>query len=217
MNKKLNDRDGKGRLVFSDDFNREETDDTREELGKDWVTNSLKRAKGIKQADLKDNQLHLFKIKEANHAVSARHNAPFKNGFVEVKFMITDKKGINFNFNDPSIKDLAWAGHVCQVKITPNDQKEGVFKMSTHIKRKAGASKEEVNKLIKGTINKVKNETLFNTWYAIKIQFTEHILTLYIHGKEIGLHTSSGFANIKQNIAFVVDSYAIIDDLVVYS
>ena len=44
----------KGQIVFEDDFERSETDDTKEQLDRGWVTNSEKRAAGTKQADLQD-------------------------------------------------------------------------------------------------------------------------------------------------------------------
>ena len=36
-------------LLLSDDFEREESDDSKEEIGKNWSTNSKSRAQGKKQ------------------------------------------------------------------------------------------------------------------------------------------------------------------------
>lgn len=209
-------------LIFHDDFNREEPDNSKEDLGKAWITNSKHRAHGVKQADLKHNALHITMAKNANHGVSVRQNAPFKNGIVEAKFMITDKKGISFNFNDPAIKNISWAGHVCQVKITPNsikinDQKEGLFKLSTHKKKKAGATLEALETLTKGTVKTIHKETALNTWHTIKMKFQNDTLTVWIDSKNIGSHTSPGFGNNpKQNLAIAVTSYVVIDDVKIY-
>jgi hypothetical protein len=208
----------KSSLIFSDDFNRSEKNDLLEELGKNWVTNSKNRAQGIKQADLKNNQLHIKMAKTANHGVSIRHDAPFKNGIVEVKFKITDKKGIAFNFNDPAIKKTVWAGHVCQIKVTPSlikivDQKEGVFKLTIHSKRKAGVDKKELQKLLKGKSKNFQRNTAINKWHQIKIKFEDDLITVWIDNEEIGKHKSIGYANLKQNIAFAVSGEAAVDDL----
>ncbi|WP_139958541.1 family 16 glycoside hydrolase [Flavicella sediminum] len=213
----------KGKLIFSDDFNRLEKDDSKEELGKNWTTNSKNRAQGLKQADLKNGTLHIKMTKTANHAVSVKHDAPFKNGTVQVKFQITDKKGIAFNFNDPAIKNTVWAGHVCQVKITPSsikitDQKEGIFKLSIHSKKKAGASAREIQELTKGKSKSIKHNCQPNTWYNLTLNFEEETLSVWINDMKVGTHSSLGFAhNPKQNIAFSVASHAIVDDLKIYS
>ena len=45
------------RLIFEDDFEREEADNSKEEIGKGWSSNSKKRAKGNKQVDLNNSSM----------------------------------------------------------------------------------------------------------------------------------------------------------------
>ncbi|MDB4504855.1 hypothetical protein N9240_02910, partial [Akkermansiaceae bacterium] len=65
--------DEKATLLFADDFERSESDDSKEEIGKGWNSNSAKRAKGNKQVDLKDGAMHITFHPEADHAVSVTH------------------------------------------------------------------------------------------------------------------------------------------------
>ena len=92
----------KGQIVFEDDFERSERDESKEQLDCGWVTNSKKRAAGIKQADLQDGYLRVTMAPHANHGVSVGHDAPFDDGVGQVKFRIHDSKVIEFNFNDPN-------------------------------------------------------------------------------------------------------------------
>ena len=70
------------RLIFEDDFNRVEQDDSKEELGKNWVTNSKSRAKGQKQCDLTGELVKISMASVADHGVSMRHDAPFDDEIV---------------------------------------------------------------------------------------------------------------------------------------
>ena len=49
----------RGRLIFEDNFNRNELQEDKEEVGNGWSTNSASRAGGHKQADLRDGTLHI--------------------------------------------------------------------------------------------------------------------------------------------------------------
>ena len=65
----------KATLLFEDDFERKESQEKTEEIGKGWGSNSKKRAKGNKQVDLKDGAMHIAIHPEADHAVSVTHEA----------------------------------------------------------------------------------------------------------------------------------------------
>ncbi|MCM8537775.1 MAG: hypothetical protein NE334_17670 [Lentisphaeraceae bacterium] len=211
----------KAKLIFEDDFNRQESDDSKEELGKNWKTNSLKRAKGIKQADLKDDALYIKMAKEADHGVSVLHTNPFNNGVVKVKFKLLDSKGIAFNFNDPKAKKVTWAGHVCAVKVTPKavkieDQIAGRFRLDIHKLNKEG-KKKEAAKLRKGKDISKKNPLDIGKWYEMTIVFQDTVLSAYIDDKKITELDSKGLAHLKDNIAFAVSGEVEVDDLKVYS
>lgn len=211
----------KAKLIFEDDFNRTESDDSKEELGNNWKTNSAKRAQGIKQADLNDGVLHIKMAKEADHGVSVLHTNPFDDGIVTVKFKMLTSKGMKFNYNDPKAKKVTWAGHICAVGVTPNsvqivDQIEGYFRLDIHNMRKAG-KKKEAAALCKDKAITRKAKLEIGKWYEMTMVFKDSTLTAYIDGQEIAKLDSKGLDHLKDNIAFAVNGEVEVDNLKVYS
>lgn len=214
--------EAEGRLIFQDDFDRAEKDDSQEQLGRGWVTNSKTRAAGTKQADLKDGTLVITMAKHADHGVSVRHDAPFDDGVVRVRFRMNDAKGIGFNFNDPKCKS-SHAGHICHVGVKPQavdfrDGKTGVFENSIREKKLAGAPKEEIQKLTKGTLASHKVQLETRKWYELTIVIRGDEMSAWIDGKPAGKLKSAGIDHeVKQNLAFAVSGTADVDDLRIWS
>ncbi|QGJ70178.1 Hypothetical protein PBC10988_18720 [Planctomycetales bacterium 10988] len=211
-----------GTLLLHDDFNREEKDDTKEQLGKQWKTNSKARAKGTKQADLNNGMLTITMAEVADHGVSIKHDAPFDDGVVKVKFRMHDWKGIGFNFNDPKCK-VSHAGHICHVGVKPRmvdfrDGKTGIFDLEIREKKLGGASKEEIQRLTEGKFNHVQGKFNTNQWYEITILIQGDVMTAWIDGEKIGELKSEGIDHkVKQNMAFAVSGVADVDDLRIWS
>jgi len=212
----------KGQIVFEDDFERSETDDSKEQLDRGWVTNSEKRAAGTKQADLQDGFLKITMAPHANHGVSVRHDAPFDDGMVQVKFRIHDSKGIGFNFNDPNCK-VSHAGHICHVGVKPKqvdfrDGKTGIFDLKIREKRLAGASKEEINALTRDKFAYHDVDLELGRWHEMKILIRGDVMSAWIDGVSVGSLKSYGIDHaVKQNMAFAVSGTADIDDLRIWS
>jgi arylsulfatase A len=210
-----------GKLVFEDDFNRQEEDDAKEQLGRKWVTNSRKRAQGVKQADLKDDALTITMAKVADHGVSIKHDAPFDDGVVQVRFRMHDKKGISFNFNDPKCK-VSHAGHICAFGVKPHtvmfrDGKTGIFDKKIREKRLAGATKKEIQKLTRGKFRYAKVQLETGRWYRATILIQGDTMTGWIDDQKIGQLSSAGIDHaVKQNVAFAVSGTADVDDLKVW-
>ena len=61
--------DNFGTLVFSDDFERKETQKVKDEPGNGWNTSSSWSAKGNKEVDLVDGTMYIYIHPEAIHAV----------------------------------------------------------------------------------------------------------------------------------------------------
>ena len=80
--------DERGKLIFQDDFERNESQEKMDEVGNGWGTNSKTRAGGHKQVDLKDGEMHIFIHETADHGVSVTQPAEFRNGSIEMKFML---------------------------------------------------------------------------------------------------------------------------------
>ena len=212
----------KGQIVLEDDFERSETDDTKEQLDRGWVTNSEKRAAGTKQADLQDGFLKITMAPHANHGVSVRHDAPFDDGVVQVKFRIHDSKGIGFNFNDPNCK-VSHAGHICHVGVKPKqvdfrDGKTGIFDLKIREKRLGGASKEEINALTREKFAYHDVDLELGRWHELKILIRGDVMSAWIDGVSVGSLKSYGIDHaVKQNMAFAVSGTADIDDLRIWS
>lgn len=212
----------RGQLVFEDDFDRSESDDSKEQLNRAWVTNSEKRAAGTKQADLRDGYLSIKMAPHADHGVSVRHDAPFDDGVVQVRFRIHDSKGIGFNFNDPNCK-VSHAGHICHVGVKPKqvdfrDGKTGIFDLAIREKRLAGASKEEINALTKGKFAYYDVDLELGRWYELKIMIQGDVMSAWIDGVSVGSLKSPGIDHVlKQNMAFAVSGTADVDELKIWS
>ena len=212
----------KGKLLFEDKFERAEKDDSKEQLGGKWTTNSKRRAKGAKQGDLKDGYLAMTIGPEADHAISIKHDAPFDDGVVRVRFRMHDKKGIGFNFNDPKCK-VSHAGHICHVGVKPGkvdfrDGKTGVFDKKIRERRLAGAPKQEIAKLTKGKFAYRDSDSKIAVWHEMTIVIQADLMTAYMDEKKVGQLRSEGIDHkVKQNLAFSVPGRADVDDLRVWS
>ncbi|TYA74287.1 family 16 glycoside hydrolase [Seonamhaeicola marinus] len=214
-------------LVFEDNFNREEKDDSIEQLGNGWQTNSKNRAQGHKQADLRNNELYIEMWKDATHGTSILHKAPFDDGIVSVKFKMCSLnnkgKAIQFNFNDPHAKDKTVNGHVCQIAVDPKilkieDQYTGRFNPILRKKLKNGTDKKEVRKVLAEKIKNIKVNLELNKWYKITMYFKKDTLTVFIDSTYIGEHKSEGFDMQKDNIAFSLWSTSgVFDDLQIWA
>ncbi len=213
-----------GRLIFRDNFDRNESDEKKEELGHGWSTNSAARAGGHKQVDLRDGTMHIFIHKTADHAVSVRHAAEFRNGTVQVKFMLEhpqDKLGLDFA--DLKLKTVH-AGHLFKVTVGTRrleivDMKTGI--MDLKIREMRQSKKElpaEVRQVIAATkkVMPIKLET--GKWYTLSVRVHGETIAVQIDGKPVGEFTSPGFGHpTKRMLRLSVPREAVIDDLEIYS
>lgn len=101
-----------GEILFQDDFERSESQETKDEAGNGWTTNSGNRAGGNKQVDLRDGAMFIKIHPAADHAVSVVHEAGFRDGSVALRFMLEgEKDSIALDFADMSFKEVH-AGHI---------------------------------------------------------------------------------------------------------
>ena len=217
----------RGKLVFSDDFNRTEDDDAIEQVGNGWVTNSSKAAKGVKQADLKDGTLVITQAEGANHSVSVRHDTPFDDGVIKLRFQVFDRRGLKFNFNDPAAKKVTWAGHIARVVVAPKsvtiqDDKTGVFELGVRTKRKdknlPEDEKAELAKFLATKSVKLEAPIKPKQWHEMTIVNVGPKFEVYIDDNSVGSFSSEGLDHkVKQNIALGVSGKVVVDDLRVWS
>ena len=215
--------DEKATLIFEDDFERSESDDTKEEIGKGWSSNSKKRANGNKQVDLKDGAMHITFHPSADHAVSVVHPAEFKNGRVTLCFQLpTAKDSLGLNFADLEFKEVH-AGHLCMTRITSrnvqiHDLKTGNMRKDIREARQAKKLTEEQKKMVKTKSKTFPNKLEANKWHDLSVTIKGETMTVKINGKDVGSFTSEGIAHpTKRKLRVAVPKKAIIDDLKIYS
>ena len=109
-----------GKLIFEDNFERNESQETKDEPGNGWTTNSNSRAKGNKQTDLRDGYIYVFRHKEADHAATINREIELRDGTIGIKLKFADSKdNIHLNLADPKEKSVH-AGHLFHISINPN-------------------------------------------------------------------------------------------------
>lgn len=131
-----------GTLIFEDDFNRDESTPNKEEIGKEWTTNSATRAKGTKQVDLENGAMHITKAAVADHGVAIFHNVAFQDGAVQLRFKLGEGDDLGLDLVDRELKTVH-AGHLCMARVTLKnltlvDSKTGGMDNAIREKRLAG-------------------------------------------------------------------------------
>lgn len=214
--------DKPGTLIFEDTFDRNESQELKDEVGNGWKTNSRTRAAGNKQVDLRDGAMHIYIHKAADHAVSVVHPAEFQNGTVEIKFMLEHKDdNLGLNFADLNFKQV-WAGHLFVVRVRPNnveltDLKTGNMDLKIRDMRKAGTLPDDSKAMLKTKTKRVPHKTKLGEWHTLRVDIEAETLTATLNGKQVGSFTSPGIAHpTKRLLRLSVPRQAVVDDLKIY-
>ena len=213
----------KATLLFGDNFERAELDDSKEQIGKGWSSNSKRRANGNKQVDLKDGAMHITFHPSADHAVSVVHPAEFQNGRVELRFMLPTKEdSLGLNFADLKFKEVH-AGHLCMTKISTSsvqisDLKTGVMAKEIRTARQSKKLSAEKTEMLKSKTQRYKNKVDPAMWHSLRVTIKGDTMTVSINDKEVGSFSSKGIAHpTKRTLRVAVPKKAIIDDLKIYA
>ncbi|MDF1756257.1 MAG: hypothetical protein P1U89_25945 [Verrucomicrobiales bacterium] len=215
--------DDHGKLIFQDDFERTESQETTDEIGNGWGTNSKKRAGGNKQVDLKDGAMYITMHPTADHAVSVTHPAEFRNGSVETKFMLEGEKDtLGLNFADLKFKEVH-AGHLFKVTVGTNhvlieDMKTGGMNMAYHAAKKAKTLTPEQKKLINSKKKRFPVKLESGKWYTLLVNISGDTVTTSIDDKEVATFTSEGFAHpTKRMLRLSVPKSAVVDEVKIWA
>ena len=213
----------KGTLLFEDDFERNESQEKTEEIGKGWASNSKKRAKGNKQVDLKDGAMHIAIHPEADHAVSVTHEAKFKNGRIDLRFKLENKDdSLGLNFADLGYKKVH-AGHLCVTRIGTSstvisDLKTGVMDLKIRELRLAKKVTPTLVKLLQNKTQKFPHKLEPGKWHKLSVRIYGNVMSVTINDKEVGKLTSTGIGHpTKKMLRLSVKKEAIVDDVKIYS
>lgn len=212
-----------GKLIFEDDFNRNESQEKTDDPGNGWGTNSKARAKGDKQVDLKDGAMRIYLSPNANHAVSVTHDAAFTDGTVTMRFMLEDEKdSLGLDFADAQLKEVH-AGHLFAAKVSPKqvqliDHKTGGMRLDIHDARTEKKPLNDEQK--KALVGKTKTETratAIGKWHELQVTIAGDELSVTIDGQPAGSFHSPGIAHpTKRMLRLSVPRNAVVDDVKIY-
>ncbi|MES2597992.1 MAG: hypothetical protein V4662_21845 [Verrucomicrobiota bacterium] len=215
--------DDLGELIFQDDFDRAESQETTDEPGSGWGTNSKTRAKGNKQVDLKDGAMRIFIHKEANHAVSVTHPAEFTDGAVGLRFMLEDAQdSLGLDFADLDFKEVH-AGHLFVARISTKavqltDLKTGGMRLDISEARKAKQKlTAEQQAAMKDKNKSFPNELEVGKWHDLIVQISGDTLSATIDGKLVGSFSAPGIAHpTKRTLRLSVPRNVVVDDVKIW-
>jgi hypothetical protein len=141
----------KGKQIFHDAFEREETGNGLKAIGNGWESATADRVPKIKQADLDGGILKIASAtKEAGHATHIHHDAGFTDGGVVVRFRfpgLNKDESLPLGFVDRELKGVH-AGHLCygilsRSSITLIDHKTGVMNLEIRKRRQEYLDRKE--------------------------------------------------------------------------
>tara|TARA_Y100001934_G_scaffold267442_1_gene348145 strand:- start:1958 stop:2671 length:714 start_codon:yes stop_codon:yes gene_type:complete len=212
--------DEPGKLIFQDSFNRTESQETTDEPGNGWSTNSDKRAQGDKQVDLKEGTLRIFISPRADHAVSVTHPAEFTNGTVALRFQFENPKdSLGLNFADLQFKEVH-AGHLFVTRLYRDrveltDLKTGNMRLDIRTARKAKQPlNDEQKKALIGKTVRFPHQLAIGQWHEVRILVIGDQLSLQLNGKLIGKLKSPGIAHpTKRTLRLSVPRQVVVDDV----
>ncbi|WP_442505584.1 hypothetical protein SH528x_004377 [Novipirellula sp. SH528] len=214
--------DDLGTLIFSDDFERNESQEQTDEVGNGWGTNSKSRAGGNKQVDLRDGAMYIYIHKDADHGVSVTHPAEFQNGAVEMKFMLEHEKDtLGLNFADLQYKKV-WAGHLFKVTVGVKqteitDLKTGIMDLKTREARQNKTITPERQAELKTKAKRFPHKLGTGKWYTVLAKIDGDTLTVSIDGNEVGSFASPGIAHpTKRMLRLSVHRNVVVDDVKIY-
>ena len=215
--------DNRGTVVFEDHFDRSESQETTEEIGNGWTTNSKTRAGGNKQVDLKNGAMHIKMHAAADHAVGVAHAAEFRDGSVEMRFMLEDQKDVlGLDIADPECKEVH-SGHLVKVDVSAtqvvvDDKKTGQMNMKFYEARKAKALTPEQLAFIASKKKTFPSALETGKWHDLVVTIMADTVRVSIDGKPVAAFTSEGVAHpTKRVVRLVVSRQAWVDDVKVFA
>ena len=219
----------KGKAIFHDSFDRDETGNGLKDLGNGWESATADRVPQIKQADLDQGTLKINSAtKEAGHGVHIHHDAGFKDGGVTLRFRFPGlNAGENFTvgFVDRQLKNVH-AGHLCyaklsQTSITLIDQKTGISDDAIRNRRDEFLKRKEKLPDDLEALLKSKEKTVAwkadHEWHDLTLVTEGDQMRLSIDGKLVAAHRSEGFAHpAKRWLSFATTSTAWVADVTIW-
>mgnify|MGYP001627931360 CR=1 FL=1 len=208
-----------GTLIFEDRFERNESQEEKDEPGNEWTTSSDRTANGHKQVDLKNGAMHIRTHETANHAASVRHAFEFTDGTLALRLKLPNEgDSIKLNFADLDYQPVH-AGHLFNVdigldKVVVEDLREGVMNLELRKARKAGTLSDAQKTKLAACRKAVKHELARDAWHEVVVQVRGSRLCVEIDGEEVIAFRSAGFAHpTKRLLRLLPPKSAVVDDV----
>jgi len=159
----------------------------------------------------------------ADHGVSVKHPIAFKDGVIQLRFMLEHPKdSLGINIADLQEKSVH-AGHLFRVtaaasNVEITDLKTGVMNSKNRAERKSGKVSEELTALLKTKTKRVQHKLELKKWHDFRMQVKGESVSVDINGKELVSFASEGFAHpTKRLLRIAVAREVVVDDLKVFS
>ena len=219
----------KGKLLFADTFDREETGNGLKALGNGWESATADRVPQVKQADLDEGILKVNSAtKAAGHSIHIHHDAGFADGGVTLRFRfpgLNKGESLQLGFVDRSLPGVH-AGHlgyaiVSPTQLTLKDSMTGEMNLAIRKQREAATAAKaklppELEALLKRKVlaTPLKADT---EWHALTLVTEGDEMRCSVDGKLVARHRSEGFAHpMKRWFSFLAPSTVWIDDVKIY-
>lgn len=205
-------------VILHDNFDREEQDQSKEQIGNNWGTNSRTRAQGQKQVDLVEGAMHITRAAVADHGVSVTHEVAFKDATIQLRFKLGPKDDLGINIADMKEKSVH-AGHLCVARIKPqqleiSDLKTGVMNLKTREKRLANTLTAQEQQQLKTKAKRFPVDLAVDTWHDLEVKILGDQMTVSINGKLAGQFQSDGIDHAtKSRLRLAVNKSAWVDDV----
>lgn len=207
-----------GTVLLEDNFARQEKDDSKEQVGNGWGTNSKSRAQGVKQVDLADGAMHITRAKVADHGVSVTHEVAFKDATIRLRFKLGKGDDLGINIADMKEKTVH-AGHICMSRIRLDrveiaDLKTGTMDLETRKRRQAKTNTKEDDARIKKSKKQFKHKLEADKWHQLEVKIAGDTMSVAIDKTEVGQFKSPGISHAtKSRIRLAVNKSAWVDDV----
>jgi hypothetical protein len=212
---------GRGTLLFSDSFERDEPDAEKESIGEGWSSNSAWRAKGRKQVDLDAGVMKVRRLPEADHGVAIFHDTAFRDGAVELRFRLEPGDDLGLDFVDRELKSVH-AGHLCMARVTLKnlrliDHKTGGMDNRVRERRQSGPLTPELKQLLASKSRQFPLQLDAESWHTLLVVVEGDEMRVTVDGRAAGSFRSSGMAHpTKRLITLAVNRSAWVDDVKIW-
>ncbi|MCX6858462.1 MAG: hypothetical protein NTV80_26610 [Verrucomicrobia bacterium] len=172
---------------------------------------------------LKDGAMHIMMHADADHAVGVGHDAEFRDGTVEMRFMLEDAQDVlGVDIADPQCKEVH-SGHLFKIdvgtkQVVVDDKKSGQMNMKFYEARKAKRLTPEQLAFIAAQKKTFPNTLEAGKWHDMLIKIVGDTVSVSIDGKLVASITSEGVAHpTKRMIRLSVPRQAWVDDVKVFA